>query len=101
MQTPLLEHSLKGSVFLAQQGNLPLQAGVEERSNPFGSLFAIYLAVEGEGVFAKIPGKIGLNEKTGQLTASFGDDPATGKEFLPQVPYSKLKMSFFGGRRHR
>jgi hypothetical protein len=92
--TPLLEHPLEGSVFLAQQGNLP-GAG----SNPFGSLFAIYVVAEGDGVAAKIPGHIEVNEATGQLTARFGEDPTTGEKALPQLPYSELKMNFFNGPR--
>ncbi len=102
VQTPLLEHPLRGSVFLAEQGDL-LRNGPESPldapSNPFGSLLAMYVVVEGEGVVAKIPGEIELDEKTGQLTARFGgvEDKVTGEVFLPQVPYSRLKMSFFGG----
>jgi len=94
VQTPLLEHPLKGSVFLAQQGDL-----LGNGENPFGSLLAIYLSLEGEGVFAKIPGKIELDETTGEVTARFGGvkDTVTGEEYLPQLPYSRLRMSFFGG----
>jgi hypothetical protein len=95
--TPLLEVPLKGSVYLAQQGNLP-DAG----ANPFGSLFALYLVAEGNGALVKLPGKIELNAATGQLTARFGEDPATTlstgtKQFLPQLPFNELRMRFFGG----
>jgi hypothetical protein len=94
VHTPLLEEPLKGSIFLAQQGDL---AGFGE--NPFGSLLAIYVVAEGDGVVAKIPGKIELDGATGQLTARFGGvkDVVTGEEYLPQLPYDKLTMSFFGG----
>jgi hypothetical protein len=92
IETPPLEHPLKGSIFLAQQGNFGGGA------NPFGSLFALYIAAEGEGVVAKIPGEIQLGEN-GQITARFGRDPVTGEEFLPQLPYSNLKMTIFGGPR--
>jgi hypothetical protein len=97
VETPLLEHPLKGSVFLAQQGNL---AG--NGSNPFGSLFALYLVAEGQGAVVKLTGEVMLDKETGQLTARFGKDPirsaATGEEqFLPQLPFSDLKMSLFGG----
>ncbi|MGA2452189.1 MAG: hypothetical protein ABSG93_01610 [Solirubrobacteraceae bacterium] len=78
--TPLLEHPLKGSVFLAQQGN-----------NPFGSLIALYLVVEGSGVVIKIPGEVSLDPTTGQVTATFDDNP--------QLPFSELKLTFFGGPR--
>lgn len=92
VQTPLLEHPLKGSVYVAQQGNL-----TGNGSNPFGSLLALYVVAEGEGVVIKLPGKIELDEGTGELTARFGADPITDEEFLPQAPFSDLKMSFFGG----
>ena len=97
IQTPLLEHLLTGSVFVAQQGNL-----LGNGSNPFGSLLALYIVAEGEGVLIKIPGEIELDESTGQLTARFGEDPITTlstgeRQFLPQQPFSDLKMSFFGG----
>jgi hypothetical protein len=95
--TPLLEHPLQGAVYLAQQGNL-----VGAGSNPFGSLFALYVVAEGSGVVVKLPGEIELNSSTGQLTARFGKDPATSvstgtEQFLPQLPFSELKMHFFGG----
>jgi hypothetical protein len=92
--TPLLENKLVGSVYLAQQGN----AGPAQGSNPFGSLIAMYLVVEGSGVLVKAPGVVRLNATTGQLTSTFGEDPATGY-FLPQLPYSELKLNFFGGPR--
>jgi len=91
--TPLLEAPLKGSVYLAQQGNV---AG--NGSNPYGSLFALYLVAEGSGVVVKLPGKIELDPANGQLTARFGEDPVTGF-FLPQLPFGELKMHFFGGSR--
>jgi hypothetical protein len=97
--TPLLERPLEGSVFLAQQGNL-----VGNGSNPFGSLLAIYLVAEGEGVVVKLPGRIELDQATGQLTTRFEEDPVTSAstgsaQFLPQLPFSELKMSFFDGAR--
>ena len=92
IDTPLLEAPLKGSVFLAQQGNLPGNG-----SNPFGSLFALYLVAEGSGVLVKLPGEVRLDPATGQVSARFGKDPTTGF-YLPQLPFSELRMHFFGGR---
>ncbi len=89
--TPLLEAPLEGSVYVAQQGDLPGNG-----SNPFGSLFALYLVAEGAGVLVKLPGEITLDQSTGQLTARFGEDPNT-HQFLPQLPFSELQMKFFGG----
>ncbi len=91
--TPLLEAPLEGSVYLAQQGDL---AG--NGSNPFGSLFALYLVAEGSGVLVKLPGEVSLDRATGQVSARFGKDPATGF-YLPQLPFNELEMDFFGGQR--
>ena len=86
-RTPLLDHSVDGSVYLAQQGN----AGPAQGSNPFGSLIALYIVVEGSGVQIKVAGEVSLNQLTGQLTARFRN--------LPQLPYSEMTLDFFGGPR--
>jgi hypothetical protein len=86
-RTPLLDHSVNGSVYLAQQGN----AGPAQGSNPFGSLIALYVVVEGSGVQIKAAGEVSLNQLTGQPTAHFKD--------LPELPYSEMTLNFFGGPR--
>lgn len=86
-RTPLLDHAVYGSVYVAQQGN----AGSTQGSNPFDSLLAMYLVVEGSGVQIKVAGAVSINQATGQLTARFAG--------LPQVPYSELTLHFFGGPR--
>ncbi len=91
--TPLLEQPLEGSVYLAEQGNLPGHG-----SNPFESLLALYVVAEGSGAIVKLPGEVTLDSTTGQASARFGKDPATGF-YLPQLPFSELKMRFFGGQR--
>lgn len=85
--TPLLDHPVYGSVYLAEQGN----AGPGQGANPFGSLIAMYVIIEGAGVDVKIAGEVSLNETTGQITARFPN--------LPQIPYSELLIHFFGGPR--
>jgi hypothetical protein len=80
VHTPLLEQPLRGSVYLAQQG-----------SNPFNSLLAIYLVAEGQGVRLKLPGLVQADGTTGQLTATFDNNP--------QLPFEDLHVSFFGGSR--
>ena len=94
IRTPLLEHPLEGSVYVAQQGN----GGPAQGSNPFGSLIALYIVAESEGVLFKTAGEVQLDQSTGQLTARFGLNPVTGQD-LPQVPFSELKLHFFGGPR--
>jgi hypothetical protein len=87
VKTPLLAEELEGSVYLAQQGN----AGPAQGSNPFNSLLAGYIVVEGSGVLVKIPGKIEADEHTGQLTATFAESP--------QLPFSDFKLHFKSGPR--
>jgi hypothetical protein len=86
-RTPLLDHPVSGSVYLAQQGN----AGPAQGSNPFGSLIALYVVVEGSGVQIKAAGEVSLNQLTGQLTTRFKN--------LPQLPYSEMTLDLFGGPR--
>lgn len=91
--TPLLEQPLKGSIYFAQQRNLPGYG-----SHPFGSLFALYVVAEGGGAIVKFAGDVVLDRSTGQVSVRFGGDPTTGL-YLPELPFSELKMRFFGGPR--
>jgi hypothetical protein len=86
--TPLLPHPLVGGVYLAQQGNLPGNG-----SNPFGSLLALYIALKDpySGVLVKLAGEVKPDPATGQLVTTFLNNP--------QVPFDRLKLSFFGGPR--
>jgi hypothetical protein len=88
IKTPLLEGELTGQVYLAAPQNF---AGLPE--NPFSSLIAMYLVAEEPltGVLVKLPGKVSLNEETGQITTTF--------ENTPQLPFSELKLEFFGTAR--
>jgi hypothetical protein len=86
VETPLLEHKLHGSVYVAQQAN-----------NPFGTLLALYLVAEGEGVLVKLAGRVDADPLTGQLRTTFsGNLPFQGE---PQVPFSDLKLHLYGGPR--
>ena len=88
IKTPLLEHELEGSVYLAAPQNF---AGLPE--NPFSSLIAMYLVAEepATGVLIKLAGKVAPNPETGQLTTTF--------ENTPQLPFSDLKLEFYGTAR--
>lgn len=90
--TPLLEKPLEGSVYLAQQEN-----------NPFNSLLAIYIVAEGDGVHAKLAGQVHLDPQTGQLSATFDGNRVYGLgsalEGEPQLPFSDLRLKFYGGPR--
>ncbi len=82
VDTPLVDHPLPGAVYLARQAE-----------NPFNSLFAIYIAVDDPqtGVVVKLPGKVEADSQTGQLKATFDDNP--------QLPFEDFKLDFFGGPR--
>ncbi|HEY0278357.1 MAG TPA: hypothetical protein VGC32_08820 [Solirubrobacterales bacterium] len=78
IKTPLIEQPIAGGIYLARQ-----------TENPFGSLIAIYLVGEAEGVRVKLPGEIALDPTTGRLVTTFDN--------TPQVPFSDFKLNFFGG----
>ncbi len=82
IDTPLLDHPLPGAVYLAKQGE-----------NPFGSLLALYIAVDDPitGIVVKLPGKVQPDPITGQLAATFDENP--------ELPFENLKIDFFGGPR--
>jgi hypothetical protein len=85
IKTPLLEGELEGAVYLAAPQNF---MGVPQ--NPFSSLIALYLVAEEPvaGVLIKLAGKVSPNPETGQLTTTF--------ENTPQLPFSDLKLEFYG-----
>jgi hypothetical protein len=80
VDTPVLDHPVQGSIFLATPGD-----------NPFGSMLALYLSAEdhASGIVLKLAGEIGVDPSSGRLTASF--------EELPQLPIAALGLRFFGG----
>jgi hypothetical protein len=82
VDTPLVDHPLLGSIYLARQGE-----------NPFGSIFAVYLVVDdpATGVLVKVAGKLEPDHSDGELTADFEQDP--------QLPFEDLKLHFFGASR--
>lgn len=77
---PTTPHPVKGGVYVAA----PLD-------NPFGSLLAIYLAINDEatGTVLKLAGEVKADPVTGQLTTTFADNP--------QLPFEDFHLNFFGG----
>ena len=80
VDTPLLDHSLPGSVYVATPYD-----------NPFDSLLAIYVVVNDpqSGVLIKLAGHVEADASTGQLITTFDENP--------QLPFEDFKLSFFGG----
>ena len=78
--SPLVDHPVQGGVYLATP-----------HENPFGSLLALYLvAADPEiGLKLKLAGEVTPNPVTGQLTATFEENP--------QLPFEDLELRFFGG----
>ena len=78
--TPLLDEALTGSIFIATP-----------HDNPFHTLLAGYLVIKSpeRGIAVKVPGKIEADPGTGQLTASFDQNP--------QLPFDHLAVRFKTG----
>jgi hypothetical protein len=86
IETPLLPHSLKGSVYVLQ-------------SNPPN--LEILVAASGEGVNLKLVGKVSLCERAGEvIDDKLCDAPGqltTKFEGTPELPFTDFKLSFSGG----
>ena len=84
VETPLLEPAdwPTGNVYLAAQG-----------ANPFGSDFAIYIAVRSpeRGVIVKLAGKVEPDPATGRLRTTFAQNP--------QLPFGRFSLDFEQGPR--
>ena len=80
IETPVVDHPLKGSVYIAQP-----------HANPFGSLLALYATIDdpATGVVVKLAGKVEADPTTGQLTATFKQNP--------QLPFEDFHLNFFEG----
>jgi hypothetical protein len=87
--TPLLANPLEGAVYLASPQSFP--GGPSE--NPLRSPVAVYVVAEEPeaGVLVKLPGKITLDQQTGQITVTFED--------TPRLPFEDIDLAFFGGER--
>jgi hypothetical protein len=83
LSTPLLPQPLEGSMYLSNQ-----------KENPSGTTFGLYIAVhdtEERGVLMKLPGKLELDQRTGQITTTFDE--------VPQFPFDDLTLKFRSGPR--
>jgi hypothetical protein len=75
------EGALTGFVYLGAPASGPITAPP----------YTIYLLAEGYGVSIRLQGSVSPNPATGQLTATFTENP--------QLPFDDLKLDFFGGPR--
>jgi hypothetical protein len=99
VETPILPpHTLSGHLYLAQpQCGGENQPSCTEASATNGELFGLYLEVAGQidgrsdGVIVKQRGSVSADPVTGQLTATFNEDP--------QLPFSELRIHLNGGPR--
>jgi hypothetical protein len=91
IETPLLEEHLNGSVYLAQPDDPATKASGAE--NPFDSFMAVYLVARSRerGIILKLPGRVELDPKSGQVVTTFDN--------LPQLPFSNLRVQFRAGER--
>jgi uncharacterized repeat protein (TIGR01451 family) len=91
LSTPLLDESLDGAVYLAQQDNPETtEHGAE---NPFDTDIALYLVLRNSerGILVKKPLKVEPDPKTGQLVATL--------EEIPPLPFSHFNFHFKEGAR--
>ncbi len=90
--TPLLAEPLRGHIYVAQPGcggeNQPICTEADAAN---GTLFGLYLELEGSGVVIKQHGTLSANPITGQLTTSFKN--------APQFPFDDLKLTLKDGPR--
>jgi hypothetical protein len=79
-ETPILDHPLPGSLYLAAP-----------HDNPFNSLLALYLVIDDPeaGIVVKLPGLVEANAATGRLTTTFDQNP--------QAPISAVHLKVRGG----
>jgi hypothetical protein len=83
--TPLLDDPVKGDVFLAS----PLEQGPVAAAA--GRMFRLFMEGESHGVRVKLAGSVVPDPVTGQLTATFDNNP--------QLPFSNLHLQLDGGSR--
>lgn len=77
LKTPLLPEPLLGQVYLA--------------SEHFENHYGVYIVIRGEGLLIKLHSTVVANAVTGQLTATFANNP--------ELPFSEFVLHFYGGPR--
>jgi hypothetical protein len=70
-------------------GEAPLTGSIYLGTPISGDEYRIFLVMEGHGVSIRLPGKISADTGTGQLTATFQENPP--------LPFNELVLRLFGG----
>ena len=89
LRTPLIDHSLEGQVYLGTPDCSPCS----DADAAAGKLIHLYIEIDdpATGVVVKLPGSATADPATGQLTATFKDNP--------QFPFEDLQLHFKSGAR--
>jgi hypothetical protein len=82
IDTPLLEDPLTGSLYQGTQLSNDPQSG---------KMYRLFLVAYGSGVRIKLEGSVKVDPASGQVTASFTDNP--------QLPFERLEVHLNGGSR--
>ena len=77
LKTPLLPDILYGQVYLSSEHS--------------GSTYGVFVVIRGDGLLVKLHSSVFANPVTGQLTASFLNNP--------ELPFSDFVLHFYGGPR--
>jgi NHL repeat len=77
LRTPLLPEILYGQVYLSADHS--------------GSTYGVFIVIRGEGLLVKLRATTVANPATGQLTATFDNNP--------ELPFSDFTLHFYGGPR--
>jgi len=82
VQTPLVDHDLDGTIYLATPSIYPP-----------GASYAIYIVIEdaATGTLLKIPGRLDADPTDGRLKATIPE--------MPPLPFTELRLEFSGGAR--
>jgi hypothetical protein len=89
VSTPLIDHELPGTVYLAT----PECSPCSDADGAAGRLLKLYIEISDPvtGVVVKLPGAVQTDPATGQLTASFKENP--------QLPFESLEVHLRAGAR--
>jgi len=82
IESPLLDGPLTGSIHLGTQLSSDPQSG---------QMYRLFLVARGSGITVRLKGAVRADPRTGQLTATFDDNP--------QLPFDALSLRFDGGPR--